>query len=380
MTLFSRLAYIELRQFARISKLYPREFQYSQRNLGISLLPLAVILLLFAFIDLILKSRVKNHFVDLPQSHLNLYLIQHLPHTNFYSRFNRLKGKIYLFPLRLFSHLVRGEVSFPTMQHDKFLISLCLLYLKLFVRIFRGCTFYLREDFFSHSSCIVSLAALEIGINAIYIQHGLFDLNSMLSMGLYPGDRIKHQIVFDPATLNCLRQLNQVNAQFYLSTPAFLNRRVDYSAGCERILFVGDSSLSTKITAAKLSSHVALNLPHTTCYYKSHPSEPSFGGVGDIKFLKTYKMKSIHHILFSSDPWIFVGTASTVLYDAHLAGFLVFLINDDKIMSQTFPDFSFPAFSQPYEFCELIRNCHHLPVRSACFDACIEYSQLPFLS
>lgn len=362
MNFFTQLSFAEFRQAKRIKVNYPSELQYTTKKLNYPLIFFCGIAVIFAYIDMLLKINVSNHLVDLPDSDLIRFLRHKLPRVHYYCRYNKYRGKLYLLPLRIFSHVLRREFSCPSELSRKLLLLLCYNYIVIFVNVYSSSTFFLREDFFSHSSCIASLRVIGKFLSVLSFQHGLFNLDHTSKIGIYPGDRTEIQFVYDSYTQSAFQQINK-NARLILLEPPFSHKKINYkSESSGMIMFIGDNTRETLELSLVLSLQLFLHSSKYMCFYKPHPSEALPIELSSCRFLKLYQNSDIYPVLSSSNPWIFLGSNSAALYDAYLSGFLVILLKSRNIPDTFFKLFNFPLVENFDDLLYYLRNQDHLPL------------------
>ena len=138
-----------------------------------------------------------------------------------------------------------------------------------------------------------------------------------------------NQIVFDSSTKFYLQKINSFSAKFYLSSPPFKFKYIDYSVKNCKLLFVGGGTYDISHYLDEADMYLSsLGSCELAAYYKPHPREVSSSAMTNYSSIQLYPYADISVAIDSSDPWIFIGLSSTVLYDASMAGFLVFLIDE----------------------------------------------------
>jgi hypothetical protein len=187
---------------------------------------------------------------------------------------------------------------------------------------YSGCVFFVKHDFFSASSVIVTLSKFIDCFRVVGIQHGLMSAEGMMRRGLYPGIRTSIEFAYSDLFLKTMKTLKAAGTSVQLLGPP-----VDVGAAAvtmldrlPKVVFVSSGDLRSR-TRLDLIQTIGELFVSVGCDFeiRPHPSE--------IHFEHGLKFKS-QAVEMSSDGKdtkvraIYIGFFSTFLYQAAYKGFV----------------------------------------------------------
>jgi hypothetical protein len=299
---------------------------------------LAFILIIpFCVMHMLLMINKENFFLDIVSNDLSKKIFHSLNKACWLGRFSGWTKKLFIQPLRIYSHTCRGEWFYSSKLMYSLVKYACFIHVTIFFFCFKNKKFFLREDFYGASSCLASLREIWGGPDIISFQHGSMSLDAIRRHEVYPGQRARLQIVHDENTFNLFKKLS-LNPDFIIG-PVGCYYPIEFnSAKCRKIIFIGNGSTSVREQIFEIINSIsrqALDFGFDI-FYKPHPRE-----VFDICASNSFilmKNADEDNVLGDRESKLFIGVTSTVLYDAYLMNQKVLLLknSDSKTLDSLF--------------------------------------------
>lgn len=317
----------EMEQKARLDLQHPQRGGYSQKKISVLTAFAFFYLIPLCLVHLCFIKKYHNYFLNIVENDLTRYLVAHLDGVCELKRFNQVKGKYFLLPLRVYSHTLRSDWAYSSGIMKWLVEKGCELYIVVFVKAMEEKTFFIREDYHAEASCIASIALVRSDIVTVCLQHGSMDLSAIMRSGVYPGQRAKIQIAHDKYTEKTFIENNFFDSVILKSVPCYSPSRVDYTE-LREIVFIGNNAESTRALAFSVIDAMAdeIREMNVCVSYKPHPQE-KIVAYGDL--LVKSNMDD-YRLIADGQPRVFIGTTSTVLYDAFMAGYKVIVLENQS--------------------------------------------------
>ncbi len=316
----------EIKQKHRIANDDPINIESLIRKIPVILTVFFILSIPFCIFDLFIKKKYKSFFVNTLKNDLTIHLAEQLGPSLHVSRFSFIKSRAFLLPLRIYSRSIRKEWIFANRSVKNIIEYFCSKYVILFINTMRGKIFFIRDDYYAEPSFLTSIALVIPDIFVIGFQHGAMDLSLIKKIKIYPAQRAHLQIVHDKFTAETFSQCNIFNAKIILSDSCYIFRKIDYTKKID-LVFIGNNSPHF----LEFSELLALALKDCTyiseCYYKPHPSEKIVAPIN----IKQRNRNDDYDLVADGLPKIFLGSSSTVLYDAAMAGYKIVLVTNDDL-------------------------------------------------
>lgn len=289
---------------------------------------LLLLLIPCAVFHLFFFRKRKFIFLDIVKSGLSTKIFEKLENAWWIERFSSLERRLFLQPLRIYSHTCREEWEFTSGILKNLNQKLSFFYILLFYWCMKKKVFFTREDFYAESSCLASLSELWGGLAIVGFQHGSMDLGKIERLGVYPGKRANIQITHDVNTFNVFKRLSSDNKKILGPIPSY--ECIKFSASdCNKIIVIGNGDLLVQEQLLKIIKIILNDAKREgfTIYYKPHPSERVVVECSDFILLDNSKE---NFVLGGRESKVFIGVTSTVLYDACLMNQKVFILKNQK--------------------------------------------------
>lgn len=301
---------------------------YSNKNISniqallfFLLIPLCVIHLFFFY-------KVKFIFLDIVETDLSLKIFGKLKNAFWIKRFSPLWKRLFLQPLRIYSHTCREEWIYNYSFLKKLNQIGSFAYIMLFSWVTKNKVFFTREDFFSESSCLASISEIYDSPLIVGFQHGSMDLEKIKILKNYPGKRAKFQIVHDENTFNVFKHI--VSDDKKILGPISSYECIKFSKDlCKKIFFIGNGDRLTQDQLLHVIKKISTEAKNNgfTIYYKPHPREREVVKSEDFILLDN---SSERFVLAGQESKLLIGVTSTVLYDACLMNQRVLILKSEE--------------------------------------------------
>ncbi|QWC98993.1 hypothetical protein G6728_01770 [Polynucleobacter paneuropaeus] len=203
---------------------------------------------------------------------------------------------------------------------------------KLFIRIFissilknqvylRSYQFIVTQDYFGRSSCLVSFMDA-INLSVIGLQHGLMPIGNLMKSNIYPGFRLRQQLVFNKTYKKYFKSKNP-NSEFKILGPPWNIQSREF-LGKTTICFVSHGVLHEKQTI-KILENIQITSETLDCSFliRPHPQE-----LKSVIKNNMINFSSKEELIDSKIPYIFIGVYSTFMYWAAFNGFKTIWIRE----------------------------------------------------
>lgn len=300
------------------------EVPYSTKRINLILSIILVLLIPVSYVHLNSVSKNTSFYINIVKSDLTEALASAIGGAFKSDRYSKILGKLYLLPLRTYSHMVRGEWVFESRAIKNLLHSLIESYILFFVTKMKSKRFFIREDFFGEASLICSISQSTGCPYTISFQHGSLELGRIMREGIYPGQRANMQIVHDIVSRDVFRMNNPFRSMIVLSKPCYRDVSKMHLTSDE-IYMIGNGSLPAFRELDQIAASIKEKFKHIKIYYKPHPSEAIVDSINMINC--TLRDGSL---LMEPIKRVFIGQTSTFLYDAYMSGHLVYCLNQSR--------------------------------------------------
>lgn len=326
--LLKKIILNEVRFKRKLDQCYNDNILYENKRVSIIINIIFILTIPFCYLHLYFVSKRKNFYINIVKTELTEAIYSNLEKTYKADRYNQVKGKLFILPLRIFSHLIRKEWKFNSALGKRILRRALEKYIIIFVKKMESKNFYLREDYYGESSLLCSIKECKRPIKVISFQHGAADLGSISNCGMYPGQRASIQITHDIYTYNTYSRINNSNSKICLSKPNFKSVT---SLPLEKnvIYFIGNGNAKVYNEFEKISKKIKTLREGIKIYYKPHPSERRCRS----DFMNIEESLDCFYLLSRKTRNIYIGQNSTFLYDAIMSGHLVYVLDQLKFPS-----------------------------------------------
>jgi hypothetical protein len=287
-----------------------------------------LLVLPLCLIELSIVKKYKYFYINIVENDLTNEIKDLLVHVYSTKRFNKILGKFFIIPLRIYSHIIRKEWL---LSDGSFILKLLNLvfewYLDRFISAMRQKIFFIKEDYHGETSMLASICATVDNIKLVSFQHEAMNLSDIKRDSIYPGSRAAIQIAHDSNTQRVFIELSGERCTILKSVPCYSYRQFNIS-DTTHIVFIGDGTDSVRRIAFDLLGKFSTHSRVCHCTYMTYIGESNITSkIFDIDSSINYKkfISGQHQI-------IFLGSISTVLYDAYMAGHKVILLDKNEIV------------------------------------------------
>lgn len=300
---------------------------YAKRKLSLVMFILILIAVPICYLDLRFVSRFNFFYINLVGNQLTDEIKSQLGRVYCTNKFYRIFGKLFILPLRVYSHIVRQEwvISelFSLREIGKKILG---WYLGRFIFLMDHRVFFLKEDYHAETSMLASIAAHCDSIKVVSFQHESMSLKRIRCEGIYPGQRASIQIVHDENTKNVFTDICRGKSVILKSFPCYRYKLM--SRGYFNIFFLGNGCKIVKNIAFDVLSKFVEHPSIEKCVYIPHRNETDcFSDKFDV-----CRSVDFRKLIQCNDQKIFLGANPTFLYEAYMAGHKIILIDRKEMM------------------------------------------------
>ena len=326
--IIDRIRHQEIAQHEILLGLSDSSKSYGTKKIS-PILGLAFLLAIpLCLIELIIVKKYKYFYINITENDLTNEVKDLLVYVYSTKRFNKIFGKFFIIPLRVYSHVIRKEWM---LRDGSFILKLLTMvlewYLDRFISAMHQKIFFIKEDYHGETSMLASICATVNNIKLVSFQHEAMNLSDIKRDTIYPGSRAFIQIAHDSNTQRVFIELSGDRCTVLKSVPCYRYRQFNVS-DATHIVFISDGTDSVRRIAFDLLGKFSAHSRVCQCTYMTYIGESTITSKSfDVDSSINYRK-----FILGQHQIIFLGAISTVLYDAYMAGHKVILLDNNEIV------------------------------------------------